>query len=90
MRTDEILNRIEEICREEQVEHLYLFGSYAAGKPLKTSDIDIMIKGCKNMGLLREKIDGIPTLKRIDVVNYDTCRNQDLIAAVERNGRQIY
>ena len=42
---DEILNCVVKICRKHDVDHVYLFGSYAAGTARPTSDIDIVIKG---------------------------------------------
>ena len=90
MTIDEILNRIEEICRQMNVGHLYLFGSYAAGDYTNMSDIDIYVKECKDMTVLREKLEQIPTLKKIDLINYDSCKNKFLIEEMDKYGKQIY
>lgn len=60
---------------------VYLFGSWAKGNALETSDIDIGILGNKKvlwsmMTKINEEIRAIPTLRKIDVV--------DLIASDER------
>ncbi|MCD8105091.1 MAG: nucleotidyltransferase domain-containing protein [Lachnospiraceae bacterium] len=87
---EEILGMIEKVCRKYQVEHLYLFGSYATGTATRTSDIDIIIKGGSDIFGLKDEIDRIPTLKRIDVFEYDKCENPYLKEDMDRYGRKIY
>ncbi len=87
---DEILAEIEALCREFKVEHLYLFGSYATGTATDTSDIDIIIKGGNNIRELKYKIEQIKTLKKIDVFEYDKCKNEFLKEDMDKYGRQIY
>lgn len=87
---DEILEQIKEICEHFHVEHLYLFGSYATGTATPTSDIDIIVKGGDNIVELRECIDQIKTLKKIDVFDYDRCKNRFLKEDMDQYGRQIY
>ena len=90
MTLDEILEEAEKICREENVESLYLFGSYAKGNATDTSDVDLFVKGAKNMAILRDKLENIRTLKKIDLVDYDNCRNESLKEAMDRYGKKIY
>lgn len=90
MKINDILNQIEEICKNHDVEHLYLFGSYATGTATDTSDIDIIIKGGKDIGLLKEEIEHIKTLKKIDIFEYDKCKNQYLKEDMDKYGKQIY
>ena len=52
--------------------------------------IDIIIKGGQNIPELKERIDCIKTLKKIDVFEYDKCRNQHLKEDMELYGKQIY
>ncbi|MCC8162854.1 MAG: nucleotidyltransferase domain-containing protein [Lachnospiraceae bacterium] len=87
---DEILKQVESLCRKHEVEHLYLFGSRANGTATETSDIDIIIKGGVRIFDLREEIDRIPTLKKIDIFEYDKCRNEYLKEDMNRYGRKIY
>ena len=56
---------------------MILFGSFAQGKAGPTSDIDIGILGKKPvpnklMVRIRAKVDAIPTLRKIDVVDLQT------------------
>ena len=90
MTVEEIIKKTEEISRANQVEHLYLFGSYANGTPLKSSDIDFFVRGATNMAKLREEIDQIPTLTKLDVIDYDRCRNKALLEDMDRYGKKIY
>ncbi|MGN0362562.1 MAG: nucleotidyltransferase family protein [Bilifractor sp.] len=84
MSLDEILNCVIKICREHDVDHVYLFGSYAAGTARPTSDIDIVIKGGRDLEELREEIDRIPTLKTIDLFWYDQDMNPYLREDIDR------
>ncbi|MCD7863351.1 MAG: nucleotidyltransferase domain-containing protein [Lachnospiraceae bacterium] len=86
----EILCRIQALCQKHQVEHLYLFGSRADGTATETSDIDIIIRGGTDISGLKEEIDRIPTLKKIDIFEYDHCGNEYLKEDMDRYGRKIY
>ncbi|MCD8009392.1 MAG: nucleotidyltransferase domain-containing protein [Lachnospiraceae bacterium] len=87
---EEILNQVQTLCLKYQVEHLYLFGSRANGTATETSDIDIIIKGGVRISDLKEEIERIPTLKKIDVFEYDKCRNSYLKEDMDCYGRKIY
>lgn len=45
----------------DHVRELFLFDSYATGTQTDTSDIDIIVKGVKDIGRLREEIAEIRT-----------------------------
>ena len=90
MTTEEIIANVESICRKLQVEHLYLFGSYAKGTQTMTSDVDFAVKGCTDINAVRNHTELIPTLKKIDIVDYDRCNNRWLKEDIDRYGRQIY
>ena len=87
---DEILEQIKMISQKYQIEHLYLFGSYATGTATDTSDIDIIIKGGENIRQFKDEIDNIRTLKKIDIFEYDKCRNDYLKEDMDKYGKQIY
>ena len=53
------------------------------------SDIDIAVSGVNDFDLLVEKIEDLPTLYSVDVLNMDTCRNELLMEDVRKYGRKI-
>ncbi|MCD8330098.1 MAG: nucleotidyltransferase domain-containing protein, partial [Lachnospiraceae bacterium] len=55
-----------------------------------TSDIDISIMVVVRNFDLKEEIERIPTLKKIDVFEYDQCRNSYLKEDMDCYGRKIY
>ncbi len=87
---EELLKQITEICRKHKVEHLYLFGSYATDTATSTSDIDVVIRGGTDISALREEAERIPTLKKIDIFEYDRCHNPHIREDMIRYGRKIY
>lgn len=79
MDKDLILKKMVEIIRESLSGDykVLLFGSWAKGSALDTSDIDIGILGEKKvpfgiMVKIFEKADEIPTLKSVDIVDLST------------------
>lgn len=87
---DEILEQIKKICLKNGVNHLYLFGSYASGTQTETSDIDIVVKGVPDYGKLYEEIQNIPTLKTIDIFEYEKCLNPYLRDEIDSYAKPIY
>lgn len=86
-----IILEVEDICRRNGVEHLYLYGSYAKGTNTKTSDFDFAIKGLRgDYGRLIEELSRIRTLKEIDIVNYDLISSDLLKEDIDKYGRKIY
>ena len=56
---------------------IYLFGSWAKGDAIDTSDLDIGISGKEKISLelmsrILNDMQGIPTLRKIDVVDFLT------------------
>ncbi len=93
MTTEQIISQVTEICRRCNAGHLYLFGSYAVGSQTPTSDMDFYVKGIKNpddLSRIREETEKIPTLKTIDIFDYDRCRNQYLKEDMDLYGKEIY
>ena len=90
MQIEEVIDKVTEICKANHVKELMLFGSYATGTATDTSDIDFAVKGAEDIELLREQVDVIPTLKKIDLFDYDNCLHSSLKGAMDRYGRKIY
>ena len=87
---EEIIDEVERISRKYDVRHLFLFGSYARGTATKYSDIDFVIQGIANKDAYLEEIDNIRTIRKIDIVDYDACRNENLKKDVDSYARKIY
>ncbi len=90
MSTDEIIEKVTEICKKNGVKHLSLFGSHAKGNSTRYSDLDFIVYGAVDMIRLQEQIDEILTLKKIDLFEYDACRNQYLKEDMDIYGKKIY
>lgn len=61
----------------------------AKGTAMERSDIDIAVSGVDNFESLVEKVEELPTLFSVDLVNMDTCRNQLLLEDIRQYGREI-
>ena len=57
---------------------------------MERSDIDIAVSGVDNFESLVEKVEELPTLFSVDLVNMDTCRNDLLMEDIKQYGREIY
>jgi predicted nucleotidyltransferase len=71
------------------VQEVILYGSRARGTAMERSDIDIAVSGVDNFESLVEKVEELPTLFSVDLVNMDTCRNQLLLEDIRQYGREI-
>ena len=89
-RIKNILSEVETICKDNNVLHLYLFGSYAKGTAQLGSDIDVVVKGVPDYTKLKSDIDNIRTIKSINIFNYDTIKNKFLIEDIDQYGKIIY
>ena len=90
MPVTELVDRVTDICRKKGVKHLTLFGSFATGTATKTSDIDFVVYGCKDMIRLEDAMAEIETLRKIDLFDYDSIHNEYLLEDIEKYGKQIY
>lgn len=90
MSIEEIYQMIIAICKEFSASRVVLFGSRAKGTNLTKSDIDIAVSGVKDIDMLEERLDEIPTLYKIDLVDLDHCKNQFLMEDIAQYGREIY
>jgi predicted nucleotidyltransferase len=66
-----------------------LYGSRAMGTVRERSDIDIAVSGVDNFDELVEKVEDLPALYSIDLLNLDTCRNELLLEDIKEYGREI-
>ena len=91
MDREEILNESLRIIRRHLPRDdfkVYLFGSWAKGMAEPTSDIDIAILGPQPIDdllllRLKDEVGGIPTLRRIDVVDLnqtDDCFRNEVLS----------
>ena len=89
LKVEEIIQAVIKICNEFQAKEVVLYGSRAKGTARERSDIDIAVSGVNDFDLLVEKIEDLPTLYSVDVLNMDTCRNELLMEDVRKYGRKI-
>jgi predicted nucleotidyltransferase len=90
MTTSEVLEQIVLQCKLHQARTVILFGSRAKGTNLPRSDFDIAVSGVDDIEALREDLDNIPTLYKIDTLDLDTCKNNLLLEDINQYGRKIY
>ena len=87
-----ILDKIVETCKsEENVVQILLYGSRARGLAMERSDIDIAVIG-RNIDIekLRDEVDKIDTLLKIDLVDLSRCKNELLRSEVSKDGISIF
>lgn len=89
MKAEEVIEEVADLCRQFQAKKVILYGSRAKGTARERSDIDIAVSGVDNFELLVEKVEELPTLYSVDMVNMDTCRNQLLLEDIRQYGREI-
>lgn len=90
MSIDDVITKVIDACKQCGVSKLVLIGSFATGTATPTSDIDFVVYGCKNLDALEMKLDGIETLRKIDIFDYDSIHNEYLLEDIEKYGKQIY
>ena len=91
MTFDEIKNEIVKICKKNNVEHLYLYGSYAKGTNTKHSDIDVVVDGNFDKYKLLDDIDNIMTLTKIDVIDIKNLRkNKYMLESFNDYAKKIF
>lgn len=89
MKPDEIIKQVADICREYKAKQVILYGSRAKDTARERSDIDIAVSGAENFDELADRIDELPTLYSVDLLNIDTCRNNLLLEDIKQYGREI-
>ena len=89
MKPDEIIKQVADICREHKAKQVILYGSRAKDTARERSDIDIAVSGVENFDELADRVDELPTLYSVDLLNIDTCRNNLLLEDIKQYGREI-
>lgn len=84
-----MIKEVAELCRSFGAKKVILYGSRAMGNARERSDIDIAVKGVEDFELLREKVDDLPTLFTVDLLNLDTCKYQLILEDIRDYGREI-
>lgn len=81
------------VFEDFDVEYCYLFGSYAKGKAVETSDVDLLIatetSGIRFFGLIESLREGLK--KKVDVLSREQLNNNsELINEILKYGIKIY
>ena len=74
---------------QREADEVILYGSRANGTARERSDINIAVSGVECFDELVEKIEELPTLYSVDLLNMDTCRNELLLEDIKQYGRKI-
>lgn len=90
MPVGEVIDKVTAICKANGVRRLDLFGSFATGTATPRSDIDFVVYGCADIMRLEEALLEIDTLRKIDLFDYDSIRNDFLLEDIKKYGKQIY
>ena len=90
MPVSEVSAKVAEVCKKNKVKRLDLFGSFATGTATDTSDIDFVVYGCRDFWKLENDISQIDTLRKIDLFDYDSIKNEYLLEDIKKYGKQIY
>ena len=93
LQREDIIRVCGEIFSEYDVDYCYLFGSYAKGKAVATSDVDLLVSG-KVTGLkfygLVEELRGALHKKVYLLVIKQLLNNEELLDSVLKEGIKIY
>lgn len=89
MTAEEVIKEVAKLCRCFHAKEVILYGSRARGTARERSDIDIAVTGAENFELLVEKVEEIPTLYSVDLVNMDSCKNELLLEDIRQYGRKV-
>lgn len=89
--------QLKALCKNHNVEHLYVFGSILTNKFSKESDIDLLVKFLpidlfeyfNNYLSLKENLE-ILFDREVDLVEEQALKNPILIQNINRNKQQIY
>ena len=89
MKVEEVMKEVAMLCRSIHAKEVILYGSRAKGTARERSDIDIAVAEVDDFDGLVEKVEELPTLYSVDLLNMDTCRNKLLLEDIRQYGRKI-
>mgnify|MGYP000335726419 FL=1 len=89
VKAEEVIREVARLCRSFQAKEVILYGSRAKETARERSDIDIAVSGVDDFEELVEKVEELPTLYSVDLLNLDTCRNELLLEDIKQYGRKI-
>ena len=85
----EVLKKIKDLCMQHHATRIILYGSRAKGTNTPRSDFDIAVSGVPDLDVLREKIDDLPTLYTIDILDLDEPHSPELREDIKQDGISI-
>lgn len=65
-------------------------GHKVIGNKSSSSDIDFVVYGCNNLMQLEDDLQQIETLRKIDIFDFDSIKNEYLLEDIKKYGKQIY
>ena len=88
----QVIEQIITVCTKMgNIDEIILYGSRAKGTHMEKSDLDIALVGTNiDIDLLRDEVDLINTLLKIDLVDIDNCKNERLLQEVKKDGITLY
>lgn len=89
VKAEEVIREVARLCRSFQAKEVILYGSRAKETARERSDIDIAVSGVDDFEELVEKVEELPTLYSVDLLNLDTCRSELLLEDIKQYGRKI-
>lgn len=87
---EEVLQEIEEFARKYGLDRVVLFGSRARGDYRRTSDIDLAVSGGDFCRFALDVDEETSTLLKYDIVDLDGPVQDELRAAIEKEGKVLY
>jgi len=94
LKEEQLQSIVEVIRKVEKIEKAIIFGSRARGDYQKTSDIDIAIYAPEisslELNLLRDELEQLDIIYKIDVVDFFNISKQGLIENIKEEGKVIY
>lgn len=85
-----VKKEIADYAKKYGVEKVILFGSRARGTNSERSDIDIAVKGGDFNEFSFAMEERVNTLLMFDVVNLNSCKSDELLSEIKRDGVVIY